>query len=142
MTKKKCMSAEVCVIDKDKDIAILKVQNTRKVSSVRFAKQNDISFGNEIFKIGNALGYGLSVDEGVISAPYVKLNVGGVEKELINISIPINSGDSGGAVFNMNKQFVGLISFKTSPGASNTDSLSFIVPSYIIKAFIDEYKNS
>ena len=135
------MDAEVCVLDEEKDIAILKVSNSKKVPALTFARQCDISYGDEIIKIGNALGYGLSVDRGIISSPYVKLEVGGVEKELINISIQISGGDSGGAVFKTNSQFIGLISFKTTPTASSTDALSFIVPSYIIRDFINEFEN-
>ena len=77
----------------------------------------------------------MAVDTGVISSPYVKMEVGEIQKELIQISIDICGGDSGGAVFNDSGELIGIISFKTSSSISSDRELSFIVPSYIVKNF-------
>ena len=135
--KKQALSAELVKLDENLDVALLKLDKKTKVGHLKFVKKQNINYGKPIFKIGNALGYGLSIDEGIISNPYLKMNISGIERELISISIPINSGDSGGGVFDENGNYIGMISFKTSPTTVATDSMSFIIPSYVIYDFIN-----
>lgn len=123
-------------IDEDLDLALLKIDNVKVNKSVSYLNKNRFKYGLEIIKIGNALGYGLSVSNGIVSSPYVKLEVGGVEKELASISIPIYGGDSGGVVFSLNNELVGIISFKYAPGLDNTEQFYYIIPSYIVEQFV------
>lgn len=133
--KTETFSANLIKKDENLDLALLEFEPLlHKIKPLIFAQKTDVNFGDEIIKIGNALGYGLSVSSGIVSSPYTKLNISNIEKELIGISMPICSGDSGGGVFRKDGKFLGIISFKATP--STTDSLSFIVPSYIIKNFL------
>lgn len=134
--KKQAYELDLVKKDTDLDVALLSlVSFDAKIQKVLFGSVKDINYADSIIKIGNAFGYGLSVDAGIVSAPLAHLEIGGVIREVINISIDIHSGDSGGPVLNTNGVFVGLISFRTNSGFGN-DGLSFIVPSYVIYDFL------
>ena len=136
--KQKTFELSLIDCDESKDLAILSIDaNNVKFKTLKFASKTQVFYGDEIVKIGNALGYGLSVDTGIVSNPYQKLEVDDTTRELIQISINIRNGDSGGAVFKTNGDFIGLISFKTNTGISASDGLSYIVPAFVIRAYIN-----
>lgn len=130
-------TASVLRIDVSKDLALLIFDSSNKeFPKVDFAAKTDLKFGDKIVKFGNAMNYGLSVDEGIISNPYKRIEVEDNLRELVQISIDICGGDSGGAVLNSCGQFVGVISFKTSSDITADRELSFIVPSFVIVDFL------
>jgi len=123
--------------DDELDLALLSIDDFNdSLNKIDYAELYDINYSDEIVKIGNALGYGLSIDVGIVANPYLKLEVDDYIREVVNISINIRNGDSGGPVFNLDGQLIGLISFKTNTGLTSSDGLSFIVPSFIIQNFI------
>ncbi len=126
---------ELVKIDADKDLAKLKSKTRGAVKTVNFATKYQINYGDAIAKIGNALGYGLSVDEGIVANPYVKIESDGVEKEVVQISIDIKNGDSGAPVFGADGRLIGIISFKTNTGLIGGDGASFVIPAYIVADF-------
>ena len=120
------------------DLAMLStVDFNQEILPLNFRSKTDINFGDEIVKFGNALGYGISASEGIVSNPYLKMEIEGDERELVQISMLITSGDSGGAVFTKEGKFVGIISFKLNPTQNPSDVLSYIIPSYIVKGFVN-----
>ncbi len=128
---------EVEKIDKVLDLAKLRVIDFNgNIKKIKFCDKKDINYANKIVKFGNSLGYGISASEGIVSNPYVKIEIDGNQRELINISQPICGGDSGGGVFTTSGKLIGLISFKTTPATAPTDNLSYIIPSYVIKQFL------
>lgn len=130
-------SMEVEKIDNGLDLAKLRVIDFNgNIKKIKFCDKKDINYANKTIKFGNALGYGISASEGIVSNPYVKIEIDGNQRELINISQPICGGDSGGGVFTTSGKLIGLISFKTTPTTAPTDNLSYIIPSYVIKQFL------
>ena len=128
---------EVEKIDKVLDLAKLRVIDFNgNIKKIKFCDKKDINYANKIVKFGNSLGYGISASEGIVSNPYVKIEIDGNQRELTNISQPICGGDSGGGVFTTSGKLIGLISFKTTPATAPTDNLSYIIPSYVIKQFL------
>ena len=120
------------------DLAKLTTTNfTQEVLPIDFCDKLDINYGDEIVKFGNALGYGISAIDGIVANPYLKMEVEVDERELVQVSMQITSGDSGGAVFTKEGKFVGIISFKLNPTPNPSDVLSYIVPSYVVSSFID-----
>ena len=66
----------------------------RGLNQVTFRAQ----YGDKVLVIGNALGYGLSVKEGVVSVPEIDVTVNGSVRECIMMSATINHGDSGSPI--------------------------------------------
>ena len=129
--------ATVLKIDTEIDLALLEFSCLDKTfPKIDFATTQSIQFGEEIVKFGNALNYGLSVDQGIISNPYKRIEIGETLRELVQISIDICGGDSGGAVFNNKGQLIGIISFKTSSAIATDRELSFAVPGWIVADFV------
>ena len=116
-------------IEYDMDICIL--TSERKFVKIDIETQCD--FGDQVFKIGNSLGYGLSYDKGVVSCPLKLITMEYNTREMLQISMQIYSGDSGAPVFTEDGKLLGIISFKTSTSISSKAELSFAIP---LKSFL------
>ncbi len=109
--------AGVCYYDKDRDIAVLKLENSAKCPVLPIAE--DYKVGEEIYAIGSPLGLKNTISNGLISAErengeYIDLQ----------ISAPISSGSSGGALLNVNGEVVGV----TYAGMIDGQNLNFAIP--------------
>lgn len=125
---------EIKKIDYNLDLSLLYSDDIK--GDLKIYNSSKLQYGDKIYKIGNSLGYGLSIDDGVISSPYKKININDVDRELIQISMQIYSGDSGAPVFNYNSELIGIVSFKTSTDINVSAELSFIIPANIVKKFM------
>lgn len=96
--------------DKLTDIAVVKI-NAQTLNSATVGHSSDLSSGQEIIAIGNPFGsLGGTVTCGNVSAINRSINIGGKDMEnLIQLSCPLNPGDSGGGIFNMYGALVGII---------------------------------
>ena len=111
---------QVKVIGKDPlaDLAILEVIGlTRKVPYLKFANDDDIYPGTEVFALGHPMGMAWSLSKGIISSieryarhPYIKS---------IQIDAAINKGNSGGPVFNEKGEIVGIATLMVSRNDQN-----------------------
>ena len=132
--------ANVVSFDIDLDLAILKYnEDYLDLTYVSFEKINNIKLGEEVITIGNSKGYGLSINNGVVSSYVKKIELNDLQREVIQISVPIVDGDSGGAVINKNGKVIGMMAFKTiNINNNSTDEISFSIPSNIIVEFIND----
>lgn len=92
---------------------------------------NNLRIGEGTIAIGNALGYGQSVTTGVVSALNRDVRIDNVSYHAIQTNAAINSGNSGGALLNMNGEVIGINSAKTSSsGYSNTivEGMGYAIP--------------
>ena len=128
---------ELTLLKKDSSIDIAILEGDLE-GDINFYNSDNVKYGDSILKIGNSLGYGLSLDEGIVSSPYKIVEIEETQRELIQISMQIYSGDSGAPVFNKYGKLIGIVSFKTTTSISTQAELSFIVPSNIIQNFINE----
>jgi serine protease Do len=129
---------ELQVIDYDLtlDIAILKFKNHMEFFPVVFADSLQVAYGEPVVVIGNALGYGLSVTKGIVSAPNrVFTNADGSLTNAIQTDAALNNGNSGGPLFNAKAEVIGVNSFKMV--YSNSESMGFAIPSNIVIDFIN-----
>lgn len=113
--------------DSDTDIAVIKVDASGLTASV-FGDSDSLYVGQDIIAIGNPLGeLGGTVTEGIISALDREVDVEGVKMNLLQISAAVNPGNSGGGLFNMKGELVGIINAKSS--GSGIEGLGFAIPS-------------
>jgi serine protease Do len=83
--------------------------------------------GEELVIVGNPLGeLGGSVSNGIVSATEREIQVGGVTMHLIQTNAAVNPGNSGGGMFNMKGQLVGIVNAKSS--GSGIEGLGFAIP--------------
>ncbi len=113
--------------DADTDIAVIKVEASGLPAAV-FGDSDSLYVGQDIIAIGNPLGeLGGTVTEGIISALDREVDVEGVKMNLLQISAAVNPGNSGGGLFNMKGELVGIVNAKSS--GSGIEGLGFAIPS-------------
>lgn len=117
--------------DKDTDIAVLKVSSRTPLPYVEFADSDKAEVGDWVIAIGNPLGFGGSVSAGIISATQRDLNTGRSDN-FIQTDAAINQGNSGGPLFNLAGQVVGVNTAIISQSGGSI-GLGFSVPSNTVK---------
>ncbi len=115
--------------DEDGDIAVLKItpQESKPLTVAKLGSSKSLLLGEEVIAIGNPLGeLGGTVTNGIISATEREVSVDGVKMKLLQTNAAINSGNSGGGLFNMAGELIGVVNAKYS--ASGVEGLGFAIP--------------
>lgn len=118
--------------DSSNDIAVLKIE-ADNLTPVTLGDSDQLKPGQHVVAIGNALGqYGFSITEGIISglARDVKVDKN-LTMSLIQTDCAINSGNSGGPLFNMYGEVIGITNAKLSSSSSSSasiDNVGFAIP--------------
>jgi serine protease Do len=96
------------------DMALLRVKADRPLPPVKFGDSDELRIGDEVIAVGNALGLGVAVSNGIVSA--LNRNIGqGVFDDYIQTDAAINHGNSGGPLFNMKGEVIGIDTAIISP---------------------------
>ena len=122
--------AEVIGGDSDYDLAVLKIDATGLQPAV-MGNSTELQVGDDIAVIGNPLGeLTFSMSEGIVSTTNRLINVDGTPFNMIQITAAVNAGNSGGPLFNMYGEVVGIVSAKYSGSGSDTsvEGLGFAIP--------------
>jgi serine protease Do len=117
--------------DRDSDLAVLKVTSKAPLPFVEMADSDRAEVGDWVIAIGNPLGFGGSVSAGIISATGRDLNTGRADN-YIQTDAAINQGNSGGPLFNLAGQVVGVNTAIISQSGGSI-GLGFSVPSNTVK---------
>jgi serine protease Do len=120
------------------DIALLKVQPPHPLATVQFGDSDKLQVGDPVLAVGNPLGIGMSVSAGIVSAlnrdildtPY---------DHFIQTDAAINHGNSGGPLFNMQGDVIGLNTALYSP-TSGSVGLGFAIPSNDVRFVVDRLR--
>jgi len=121
--------ASVIGIDKNTDIAVLKISSKEKLKSISFADSDNLKIGDRVLAIGNPYGIGISVSNGIISA--TGRDYGNPYLQLIQTDAAINPGNSGGALVNENGNLVGINS-KIFSRTGAYQGIGFAIPSNLV----------
>ena len=133
-------AADLIGADGKKDIALLKVQHPLGFEPARFADSDKTRVGNRVFAIGNPFGLGNSVSLGIISAKERDIEKGPYDN-FIQTDTVINQGNSGGPLFNLNGEIVGMNTAIFSTDGKNM-GVGFATPSNIVHWVADELKQN
>ncbi len=118
--------ATVVGTDADADIAIIKIDKTGLTPAV-MGDSDKLSVGEDVIAVGNPLGeLGGSVTNGIISALDREISVNGVEMNLLQTNAAVNPGNSGGGLFNMRGELIGVVNAKSS--GDGVEGLGFAIP--------------
>lgn len=114
--------------DEENDIAILKITPTEALTVARLGCSAALALGEEVFAIGNPLGeLGGTVTNGIISALEREVEMEeNLMMTLIQTNAAINAGNSGGGLFNMAGELIGVVNAKYS--ATGVEGLGFAIP--------------
>ncbi len=127
--------AEVVGRDVASDIALLKVTPTRALPFVRFADSTRVRVGDWVVAIGNPFGLGGTVTAGIVSA--LHRNIGaGLYDRYIQTDASINSGNSGGPMFDLNGNVIGIATALISPTGGNV-GIGFGIPAEQIRPVVE-----
>ena len=118
--------AKVVGTDADADIAMLKIEATG-LTAAQCGNSDLLTVGEELLVVGNPLGeLGGTVSNGIVSATEREIQVEGVTMSLIQTNAAVNPGNSGGGMFNMKGQLVGVVNAKSS--GTGIEGLGFAIP--------------
>jgi serine protease Do len=124
--------------DPKTDVALLKVDSKKDLPFVKWGDSDKARIGDWAMAIGNPFGLGGTVTAGIISARNRDINQGPYD-DFIQTDAAINRGNSGGPLFNMDGDVIGINSAIYSPSGGSV-GIGFAIPSAIAKSVIDQIK--
>ncbi len=127
--------AEIVGADPLSDIAVLKIKSKENFSPVKFGDSDTARVGDWVIAIGNPFGLGGTVTSGIISARNRSIGLSRYE-DYIQTDASINSGNSGGPLFDMNGDVVGINT--AILGQSGSIGIGFSIPSNSAKKVINQ----
>ncbi|MBS7095023.1 MAG: Do family serine endopeptidase [Azospirillum sp.] len=134
------IKTEARVIGKDPktDLALIKIETNRPLNAVKFGDSDKIRVGDWVLAIGNPFGLGSSVTAGIVSAKSRDIESGPYDS-FIQTDASINQGNSGGPMFNLQGEVIGISSaiFSTT-GASQ--GVGFAIPANLAGWVISQLK--
>ena len=129
------LKATLVGTDPKTDIALLKVEYDKPLSFVKFGNSDLARVGDWVMAVGNPLGQGFSVSAGIISARNRALR--GSYDDFIQTDAAINRGNSGGPLFNMEGEVLGVNTAIISPNGGSI-GIGFSMASNVVSKVVDQ----
>lgn len=139
MSDNKSYDAKVVGLDQPSDLAVLKIEAT-SLPFLTLGNSDSVRVGDIVLAIGNPLGIGQTVTSGIISAKGRRTGLSdGSFEDFLQTDAPINRGNSGGALVNLNGELIGINSqiLSGGPGGGNI-GIAFSIPSNMAKSVMDQ----
>ena len=133
------LKAKLIGRDTKTDIALLKVKADKPLTAVPWGDSDKARVGDWVLAIGNPFGLGGSVTAGILSARQRDINSGPYD-DFLQTDAPINRGNSGGPMFNMDGQVIGINTAIYSPSGGSI-GIGFAIPSALAKEVVSELKD-
>ncbi len=130
--------AKIVGKDKKTDLALLKIEAKKPLPFVTIGDSDVVRVGDWVVAIGNPYGLGGSVTQGIISARQRSINAGPFD-DFLQTDASINRGNSGGPLFNVNGEVIGINSAIFSPSGGNI-GIGFSIPVNLAKPVIQQLK--
>lgn len=129
--------AKIIAIDEKSDLALLKIEGKQDFKFVTFGDSNQSRIGDFVLIAGNPYGLGNSVSLGIISARSRNINSQG--EDLIQTDAAINKGNSGGPMFNIAGEVIGVNNAIFSPSGVNV-GIGFAIPANDVAKIIKQLR--
>ena len=131
------LDAEIVGSDEKTDLAVLKVKNkNHPLTEVSFGNSDIMRVGDWVLAIGNPFGLGGTVTQGIISARKRDISAGPYD-DFIQTDASINRGNSGGPMFNLKGEVIGINTAIYSPSGGSV-GIGFAVPSNLAKSVVTQ----
>ena len=132
------LKAEVIGRDQKTDLALLKVTPTKPLKAVKFGDSDKLRLGEWVIAIGNPFSLGGTVTAGIVSARNRDIQSGPYDN-YIQTDASINRGNSGGPLFNLNGEVIGVNTAIISPSGGSI-GIGFAVPSKTVVPVVDQLR--
>lgn len=132
------LTAEIIGTDPKLDIAVLQVEPESPLTAVEFGDSDKVRIGDWALAIGNPFGQGSSVSLGIVSAINRDINAGPYDN-FIQTDAAINRGNSGGPLFNMKGEVIGVNTAIISPTGGSI-GLGFSIPANLALSVIEQLR--
>lgn len=132
------LTAEIIGVDEKTDLALLQIEAADALPFVQLGDSDEIRVGEDVMAVGNPFGLGGTVTSGIVSAKGRNIS-GGPYAEFLQTDAAINKGNSGGPLFNMEGEVVGVNSAIYSPTGGSV-GVGFAVTSNIVELIVEDLK--
>jgi serine protease Do len=132
------LKAEIVGRDQKTDLALLRVKPEKPLTAVKFGDSDKLRLGEWVIAIGNPFSLGGSVSAGIVSARNRDINSGPYDN-YIQTDAAINRGNSGGPLFNLSGEVIGVNTAIISPSGGSI-GIGFAVPSKTVVGVIDQLR--
>lgn len=134
------LQAKIVGRDTKTDLALLKVDSLKPLAFVNLGDSDKVRVGDWIVAVGNPFGLGGTVTAGIISAKARDINAGPFDN-FLQTDAAINSGNSGGPMFNLKGEVIGINTAIFSPSGGNV-GIGFATPSDMAKSVVEQLKKT
>ena len=121
------------------DLALLKVKTDIKLKAVNWGNSDEVKVGNWAMAIGNPFGLVNTVTVGIVSARARDINAGPFD-DFIQTDASINRGNSGGPLFNLKGQVIGVNTAIYSPSGGSV-GIGFAIPSALAENIVEQLED-
>lgn len=133
---------DAIIIGKDSrsDLAVIKI-DAQDLTFASIADSDQLKLGQETIVIGNPLGEGISCSNGIVSALAKDLVIDGNPMSLIQTNAAVNAGNSGGGLFNMNGDLIGIVNAKSSSSyfsETTVEGVGYAIPSNTVSKIMSD----
>ncbi len=143
ITGEEQVSANLVGKDAQSDLAVISVLKTdlasagiNSVNTAVFSDSDQVDVGEYVLAIGNALGQGKTVTQGIISAQNKEINIDGKKFTVLQTDAAINPGNSGGALVNSEGKVLGINTAKLA--SSDIEGTGYAIPASIVKDIVPQ----
>jgi serine protease Do len=130
------LKAEVVGKDPKVDLAVLRVKPDKPLKAVKFGDSEKMRIGQWVMAVGNPFGLGGSVTAGIISARHRNIDSGSYD-DYLQTDAAINRGNSGGPLFNLDGEVIGINTAILSPTGGSI-GIGFAIPSNLARPVLDQ----
>lgn len=139
----KSVKASIAGTDSTADLAVLVVNKAdletagiKDIHVAKFGDSDSMQEGESVLAIGNALGEGITVTDGIVSATGKNINLDGRTLQVIQTNAAINDGNSGGALVNENAEVIGINTAKVTKNLA--EGMGYAIPSNTLVPIIEK----
>ena len=132
------IKAELVGVDKKTDLAVLKFKPVKPLVAVKFGDSDKLRLGEWVIAIGNPFSLGGTVTAGIVSARNRDISSGPYDN-YIQTDAAINRGNSGGPLFNLDGEVIGVNTLIISPSGGSI-GIGFAVPSKTVVGVVDQLR--
>lgn len=119
--------AKICGTDSNTDVAVVSIDAPEKLTVAELGSSAGLVVGEGVIAIGNPLGeLGGTVTNGIVSALAREVEIDGQSMTLLQTNAAVNPGNSGGGLFNMKGELIGVVNAKS--GGDNVENIGFAIP--------------
>src|SRR5882757_1710184 len=140
LTDGRKLAAKLVGGDEKTDLALLKVESSKPLPYVSFGDASKVRVGQPVMAVGNPFGLGGTVTTGIVSARGRDIHSGPFD-DYIQTDAPINRGNSGGPLFDMDGHVIGINTAIFSPSGGSV-GLGFAIPSSLAEPVVAQLKTN